>query len=72
MRSLPSTRFATHELTVIVWRAGSTNILWDREKQQVTGIVDFEWAHTAGMADEWFYSFGQEGGMFNGKEHVDI
>lgn len=43
------------------------NLLWDAEKEEITGVIDFEWAHSAGPADEWFYSFGFEGGTYGGR-----
>ncbi len=43
------------------------NMLWDFEKQEISGVFDFEWAHSAGPADEWFYSFGFESGTYGGE-----
>jgi hypothetical protein len=42
------------------------NLLWDDEKEEITGVFDMEWAHAAGPADEWFYSFGFEDGAYLG------
>jgi hypothetical protein len=43
------------------------NVLWDEEKEEISGVFDMEWAHAAGPADEWFYSFGNEEGAYLGE-----
>lgn len=50
----------------------TNNLLFDPETIRLTAIIDFDWAHVAGRADEFCRSFGGEMGcQFSGPYNDD-